>query len=164
VLSARRIICLLAIAVATILPSTALAGGEIVGTYICPLGMEVNETAKFCQTPDGKQIAPVHGHTEVIHSGEAHNSTSSSSTVSISSSTAEYRVAGRLAKAAMQGRCPLGLICHHNQPQERKVRLGDTLWGLASYYLGNGQEWTQLCTPKRGDPTDLQVGEFVAFC
>ena len=65
-----RVITAVMVTAALVLPSSALAGGSIGGNYSCPKGMEINESAKFCQSPDGTKTAPVIGHAYVIHSSE----------------------------------------------------------------------------------------------
>ncbi len=44
------------------------------------------------------------------------------------------------------------------------VESGDTLWGIAKKYYGDGTLWNVLCTTYRGDPQNLPIGSKVFFC
>ena len=94
-------------------------------------------------------------------------------------------------QAVSRGFCPIGLICPSERrgvkpaistpghlarlpveggPPIRIVQVGETLWGIAQYYYGRGNEWEQLCWFPRSKPHGpknpllLQVGEAVGFC
>jgi hypothetical protein len=161
VLRVKQIICLLVFGLFLIAPATA------------PAITDINQLTKFFAPPGGSKTTAVKGPAEVIHGigaetggsatvGDANNVNPGN--VSGFNPSAEYRAANRLVKALMRNQCPRGLTCIHNGPPARIVHLGDTLWGLARYYLGSGKRWVELCTPRRNDPEGLLPGEIVSFC